>query len=426
MNWTSNAMRRGAGAVAVLAIASATACSDFLEVQDPGRFTDESLNTPIALAAVANGAESDMWAVYDDFAMFNGLLSDEMMHVGTWQQWDDMDKGKLGPAIGTDNGVHSTMTVRRTAAQKAQERFETVMPDSANRTELMARMLAVEGWLNLMLGMHACESPKEANGDILTDVQMYELAIPVLTEAITVAKAASSPDYERFATAGRARAKLLSGDLAGALADAQTIPDAWKYVAKFSETNGPNSTIAQLSYATRLKAGSLDQVHWAEVDTVAGYMKDPWTGALDKRLAFSRRGLSANGITPNFNQEKFKNLGDDINMASGWEMRLIEAEVHMRQNNLGQALTLINKVRANAQLAAINPTTAADVQKALLYERFAQLFLEGHRANDLYRFNLVTSILGPGRATKFAMNTDELNLNPNTNGNTAGRCPTRS
>ena len=53
MNWKSNTMKKSAAVV--LALALATACSDFLEVQDPGRFTDESLNTPIALAAVANG-----------------------------------------------------------------------------------------------------------------------------------------------------------------------------------------------------------------------------------------------------------------------------------------------------------------------------------------------------------------------------------
>jgi hypothetical protein len=107
-------------------------------------------------------------------------------------------------------------------------------------------------------------------------------------------------------------------------------------------------------------------------------------------------------------------------------MRLIEAEVHMKKNNLPQAMTLINKVRAHANLAAVSATTAQEVQKYLLWERFAQLFLEGHRMQDLARFGLTAQEVGTGRPTKFAMDTGELNLNPNTLGKTEGRCPAKS
>jgi hypothetical protein len=85
----------------------------------------------------------------------------------------------------------------------------------------------------------------------------------------------------------------------------------------------------------------------------------------------------------------------------------------------------INKVRAHAGLEAVSGTTAEDVQKYLLWERFAQLFLEGHRANDLARFGLARD-LGTNRATKFPLNTTELQLNSHTFGVTTGRCPART
>jgi hypothetical protein len=429
MNWISKALRKTARAALAVSLVSAAACSDFLEVQDPGRFTDESLDNPLALPAVANGVESDLWAAFDDFAMFGALFSDEMMHTGTWQQWDDMDKAKIAAGIGVDNGVFSSLVQRRKAAQEAQIRFERVLGAGATSSDLMARVIAAEAFSDLLLGMQYCEAPKEANGEIINDIALIQQSIPNFTRALTVATAANSAQYVKVATAARARAKLLTNDLAGALADAQAITDnAWVYQAKFSETINvaPNNVIANFAYYTRLKAGALDQVHWAEVDTVAGFMRDPWTGALDRRLPITRRGLSANGITPSFNQEKFKLLGDEITMLSGWEMRLIEAEVYMRQNNLVLALQRINQVRANANLAPVAATTQAEVQNYLLRERFAQLFLEGHRASDLARFNLITGLLGPGRATKFAMDIAEYQLNPHVNGVMAGRCPSKS
>jgi hypothetical protein len=43
----------------------------------------------------------------------------------------------------------------------------------------------------------------------------------------------------------------------------------------------------------------------------------------------------------------------------------------------------------------------------LLQERFAVLFGEGARLQDLYRFGLVKDRLGPGRATKLPLSRTE-------------------
>jgi hypothetical protein len=67
-------------------------------------------------------------------------------------------------------------------------------------------------------------------------------------------------------------------------------------------------------------------------------------------------------------------------------------------------------------------TTAAQVQDALLWERFINLYLEGQRMNDLHRFNLVRSVLGPNRPTKHPLTSNEILLNPNVNGSLQGRC----
>ncbi|MGH7459471.1 MAG: RagB/SusD family nutrient uptake outer membrane protein [Longimicrobiales bacterium] len=412
------------GCLALTTTLLLSACSEFLEVEDPGRYSDDAVNTPIALDALATGVESDVMTRIDDMVLAQGLLSDEYMHSGTWTEWEAIDNGEGRPGNSSDYSVQQNLLQTRTAAQRHQERFRSVMGDSAERSFHMARVVTWEGWTNLLLGMHNCESPPSPGAAPVPDLEMYRLAIPIFTRGITIARAAGNQEYERLATAGRARANLLAGNLPQALTDAQAIPDNFMFTAKFS-ISGPNNAVVTLTHRTRNRAGGLEQTHWSKVDTIAGFMRDPWSNQHDPRLRITRiagaRGVD--GSTQHYNEEKYARPEDDIPVTHGWEMRLIEAEVFMKQNNLVRAMELINKVRANAGLDAVSGTTAADVQRYLLWERFAQLYLEGHRANDLARFGLTRSVLGANRSIKFPLNTTELQLNSHTGGRTTGRCP---
>jgi len=52
----------------------------------------------------------------------------------------------------------------------------------------------------------------------------------------------------------------------------------------------------------------------------------------------------------------------------------------------------------------------------------AELWVEGSRMQDLYRFGLVTQVLGPSRATKLPLSENEI-LNNSSITNGAGKCP---
>ncbi len=414
-------------AVLGICVIAAMACSDFLEVTDPGRYTDDALNTPIALKAVANGIETDFSSNMGSLIFYLGEMSDELMATGTWNPDFDVDQGRTPTLTSQGSGQYQgSWLSSRTAAQKAQERFKAVMPDSADRTELMARVVAVEGWANLFMGMYNCESPDAPNGKIVSDIEMYKLAIPLLTKAATIAKAAASPNYERFAIAGRARANLLAGNLDAALADAQTIPDSYLFTSKYSNAGGaPSNYLVTVAYRGRNKAAGLDKIHWAKVDTIAGYMIDPYSGQLDKRMPIThpRNERGADGVTQHYNEEKYRDPADDVPMTHGKEMRLIEAEVYFRKGDLVKAMERINYVRNLGAMPPItNATTQAQVQDALLWERFVNLFLEGQRMLDLHRFGIAKAVLGGTRPTKFPLTTSEIQLNTNVNGSLTGRC----
>jgi hypothetical protein len=94
---------------------------------------------------------------------------------------------------------------------------------------------------------------------------------------------------------------------------------------------------------------------------------------------------------------KYLDDNGDIELASGAEMRLIEAEAALRAGNLGEFTTQVNRARAARGVGPITQPTAAgaleypnaqdDAWSILDRERYLELFLEARRFWDLRRWN---------------------------------------
>ncbi len=403
-------------AAAALLVASCDLDS-VLEVNDPSAFTSEDLDAPIALPAVANGVEGDLHNTVENIVIQTALLSDEFMHTGTWSGYEDSDLGRHRPGVGTSVEQGDLFEVR-TAAAEAEARFTRVMGDSAGRTKLMAQVTSAAGWADLLIAMVNCEGVAEALGPAVSDSAMYEAAIPLLQRAISVAQAANQPTYENFSRAGLARAYLMIGRYDEALAEAQQVPDGFSYSARYSEAGNSNSLV-QLNHYTENKAAGLDSRRWGQADTTGArdIFLDHFSGLEDPRVPLVHRvgnRLGVDGVKKFFSQNKYSTRDSDIPMTHWQEMRLIEAEAHWASGDYDQAIARMNVVRADAGLPPLdNPNTRDGVLDYLLEERFATLFLEGQRANDLYRFNLFPQVIGTGFNTKFPMTNGEIQNNPN-------------
>jgi hypothetical protein len=292
----------------------------------------------------------------------------------------------------------------------------------------MAQVTAAAGWAPLIMGMINCESVVEANGPAVSDTAAMRFAIPLLTRAIEVATGANQTVYVNMARAGRARAYLLTGDYDKALADAAAIPDGFTYNARYSNASSANSLVT-LNHYTENKAAGLDARRWGQMDTTRSggdVFLDKWSNQPDPRVQIVHRvgnRLGVDGRSKFYSQNKYKDRNDDIPMTHAKEMRLIEAEVYWRKGDFTNAIAKMNVVRRSVGLPDLtNPGTSAGVFDRLLEERFATLFLEGHRAGDLYRFNLFPTLIGTGYNTKFPMNTSEALNNPNAGGRVR-QCP---
>lgn len=185
-----------------------------------------------------------------------------------------------------------------------------------------------------------------------------------------------------------ARYSLIAGDLAGALAAAQRVSPTVLSEMRFSTADANPLWVMWLGsgnafrllpedrFRTGAQAGDERVEYWVTAAATAG--SNPQS-PLDAHDRYSARDVSFPVYLPD-------------------EMKLIQAEVFARQNNLVQALTLVNQVRTqcnsalNEPVACLPPLTLLQVptQQAMLdaiyYERRYELYLQGLHWSDARRF----------------------------------------
>jgi len=420
-------LRRMAGVALVATLVTPSACKDILKVEDPQTFGNSDLDDPAILAAVADGVEGIFQQTFDNAIVYSGLMSDELEDTSTWVAWADMSNGIFTPNYAgatTDFSTSQNDLLRaRYAAVDAATRFERVMgKDAALKSKIMAQVKTTEAWSDLINAMDYCESPTVAGGPRQPDSELFKATLTKFTDALSVATAAGTAgaDYVQWARAGRARTNLFLGNFDAALADASAVAANYRKQALYAEGVSVSFTGDQL-HTNRNRSGSLRSIWWSMVDTSNNavatniqYVKDPWTQQNDNRMQVlhPRGRLGVNNRTRHYSIQKYADRAAPITITSKREMNLIEAEAYWRKGQLPQAIEALNRNRttAPANLPAFDATglNADAVFQRILSERFAELFVEGHRLNDLARFNLVKDRLGAGRSLKFPLSRTEI------------------
>jgi hypothetical protein len=424
---------RWASAAAVLA--TAAGCKDILAVQNPQAFTNEAANSAVLLPAVAAGAEGDFQISLGNISIFNGMLSDEFWHTGTWSDWLDVSKGLIR-ANWPINNSNSFMSAQnqllraRGTAVNASTRFESVMGDSAHTSPLFVTSEMARAWSDLYIALSICQAPTGPGGPMVSDSVLFKQAadsfaalLPIIQNA-HYAKASDKQDRLNQANAALARANLMVGDYTKALQYAQAVPAGFAYNAQFSTNSGfQNNTMAGQGNANYNRSFSIRGIWFSQIDTINGFFIDPYSGVDDPRVPLGHdnnnsRGYDrgSDGVTKFFSNNKYPSYGSPIAISKYAEMNLIIAEVRWRQGDFPNAIAAMNVNRTAVGLPPfVLPVgaTSAQVQNLLLQERFAVLFGEGQRTQDLYRFGLVTARLGAGRATKLPLTRTEQLSNPN-------------
>ena len=360
---------------ALAAVVATGACSNLLDVESPGRISDADVQTKDAIPGLVTGMKFNLSeAVRANLEIF-ALASEELYHGGSYD-WADIPRGVINdddPGVG--GSWNSTQQARWVAEDGIAKLQEELTADEFNKSPYVARAYIYAGYSNRILGGSWCSSVIDGGPEV-ANTEHFTRAIEQFTSAMPIAQAAGDNSLVNAAYAGRAQVKALTGDWAGAAADAAKVPASFVFNAEIDIELGNI-----LSYETH------NRYEYTVYDTyMAPHPNDPrapWV------IAYNNNGTvanGANGSTPHYRQEKFPTQDTDVALAKGTEMLLVQAEAALRSNDVAKAYDFMNQAR---DVYGMAPLTAGDVAGGwadLRFERGATLWLEGRRFEDLRRW----------------------------------------
>jgi hypothetical protein len=372
--------------------------SDLFDVTNPGRILDEDLNTNEGVNALVTGMSSDFSVSYDGLSFAIARLADEMVGSGSYFETGRLRRGLFDSedSDGYWNGVQRA----RWVAEGGLERMKEIEGYTFDGNELTARAYLYAGLANRWFGENFCEvifsAPYEGDdGSVQPRDAAFQRALPHLDAAIQH----GSGDIGTAARGAMAQVHVGLGQWSDALVDAAMVPTDFVFNATYSTNSGREEN--EMYNATHRRA------EMSAFGTVAGTYgagdpRTPWT---DCSLGNCPSENGADGETIHYRQDKYPDAGGDIPLVKGTEMRLLEAEYALMQNDIGTAISKINEVRTFHGQTAIDINDVTGVGSItgaangssnitsmsgwdiLDRERHLTLWLEGRRLWDLHRWD---------------------------------------
>lgn len=348
------------GAALAFGVASCSSVTDsLLEVQDPDIIPPENTNSAAGAIAVANGALSrlrDVTVGQESTWLFGGLLADEWGTSSTFIQNDEADWRRVQVNNGSINGQLRRLYRVRTAANQAIALLSEWQP---TRTALIAEMYFARGFAEVQLASDFCNGIPLSDGtqeeilygDPLRVSEVFDRAIASFDSAIAIvatATDAASVRVLRAARVGKARAQLANNQFAAAV----------------TTIGGTASVPTTFSYQTTSSLATSDNIIWNQgfsarrysvADSLEGNSRNllvknaiPFYSARDPRLPVTdTRTVGQDGGTFVRRTTLYDRL-TAIDVVSGLDARLIEAEAALRSGDVAGWISLLNGLRTGA------------------------------------------------------------------------------
>ena len=413
-------------AFAVTGVAGITSCT--LDATNPGPIQAAALDAPSALNALVSGAGRDLSEALNWTAYTGGAVAREIFPGGSTGAFGISVQQQSGKLVDDDGNVYWNNAQRaRWTAEDAVARAKVIVgkTPTAGASASLIQALVWAGFANRLLGETFCEGV--INGGAPGPYTVYfersetafSEAITAANAAIAVASTANLVTLRDAATAGRASVRLLRNNPAGAVADAAGIANTFVYRMPYYQV--------ELDQYNRIFWASANQPYRAHTvwntfyETYRRSTRDarvPYDSSLT--VLVGDAAVGSLGRVRWFFQTKYPALTSPINLASGWEMRLIEAEAKLIGNDVTGALSIINVRRSALAVPLATGSTIAEGWTALKRERAIELWLENRRLGDLRRWaslnrpgDLDPKEELPGRDLCFATPLSEKETNPN-------------
>ncbi len=381
-----------------LLIAGAASCNT--DVSNPGPVQDEFLSDRNAASAMVNGAGRALSAGLNWIGYTGAAVAREVHPAGSTGSFGITQRWQNGELNGDDADLNTHWEQAQRARWQAEEalrRLEAAGPPPpgslqtpAQYANLLQLGYLYAGYANRLLGENMCECVIDGSG-ALPIATFFTRAESLFTKAIAITGGtpATITAQAQAAYAGRASVRVHLNKWTEAVTDAGQVPIAFVF---------------NMSYFNIGNDDQRNRIAWAIGNTPYRAHTNWGTWYYDYKVATSdpRVPITITTLTGDaaieccgrvafYPEAKHSTSASPIRLASGREMRLIEAEAKLRNNDLTGAMTSINAVRTNATAATITAADITEGWRLLKRERGIELWLEGRRLGDLKRWKAATT-----------------------------------
>ncbi len=380
---------RSARAATALLLVSAVAACD-TEVTNPGPFEDRFLDDPQAHAAVVNGAMRSLGQALNNVAYTTASVTRELFPAGSTSSFGITPRQQQGILAFDDEHQAPPWTAAQRARFIAESGFERFAAErqaagqSIDNYQLGGRAALWAAYANRLLGENWCQVTFDGGPAVPADSALKR-AETWFTQALTIGRAVNDTVLVNAALAGRASVRVGLGDWTGAVADANQIPTGFQFQMPYSaiETDQYNR-IFWAGASTPYRAHTVWRTFYETYYEETSDPRVPW--ARHPTQETGDAAVMDLGRVPFLQQQKYKVREAPINLSSGREMRLIEAEAMLREGNWQGAMTLINELRTSVGMQPWQASSLEEAWTRLKRERGIELWLEGRRMFDLRRW----------------------------------------
>jgi len=426
------------GALAL--VVTVAACTSLLDVKNPNNVNEGDLSNPASASSQANGVLSSLARAWGNILTPYAVATDELTWIGSRDAWQTLDQGTLTEP--TNEFVDAAFfyvgearwfadaTIRRlTGFAAAGTLADTSNLESSYLYAALIYTTIGDVFDNFPIGSDKTVAAPPVGPANMG--QVYDAAIAYATSGISLAQKTGHKSLELALTAARARAEHAKAVWAlfphpatptgpptnplvidaAATADAKaaltlaaslTEPD-WRYRFTYSQPTVTTDIGFEVNERLEMRIGP---VYAGRACTVSGCatggkvavkatdipasinLKDPIDNVPDSYLsAVLSEFLGNTRYGP-------------LTMLSAREMHLIVAEAALAGGDTPGFTAAINKVRALSGLPTkYDPSNAAHPTpiNMLHYEREVNLYLQGRRLADEYRFGAPADVWLPGK-----------------------------
>lgn len=414
------------GLIATL-LAGLTAC-DF-KVTNPGPVQASFLDDTTARTAIINGAGRDLAEALNWIAYTSAATTRELFPGGSTGSFGISVQQQIGQFTIEESDTYWNNAQRaRWTAEDGARRLQTGKGAASFATSKPgAQILLWAAYANRLLGETMCEAV--INGGAAQPSTIFlQRADSEFTQALQVATAAGDTKAATAARAGRASVRADLGRWADASADAATVADAFSYQMPYYTTSEPQYNRiywagANQPYRAHTVWNTVNDQYFQDT----GDPRVKWAKLADPRYQKGDAAVLDLGSVAFYQQLKYPAKDSPINLSTGWEMRLIEAEAKLVGNDYPSAMTLLNKHRTALGLTPWTASNATDAWARLKRERGIELWLEARRLGDLRRWQAAntpgellplelpgtTSHIAPNQSRCIPIPLSERQTNPN-------------